>query len=310
MTKLIKAAEIKRPTSNLVPDISYQLDRAQMKTGFMGVFTWAYPGASRRTLLKIALAPLMNTSVIPVTRRASAKNAEQRKQRRDENQKLRAWEEKRKKIHLGHFTKLKKINGENPYFELHLPVLSFSDVADIDAVFFIFGGAGMTDDARQEAEQILDSKSSTTFNGALALSRSGLPGQTQDIFKSTLLGVQYEFGSVQNIAYLVFKISKEEAEALVSTDWMEIRPADLYPLMSMWVEAEFISKFYSKSLVSLSRIASTLPRRPYGKHRSPGRLADVSGKVPQECRHGGGSGAWPGGFGKTFAEQVTDLTCG
>ena len=35
----------------------------------------------------------------------------------------------------------------------------------------------------------------------------------------------------------------------------------------------------------------TVPRRPYGKHRSPGGLADVSGKVPQECRHGGGSWA-------------------
>ena len=28
-----------------------------------------------------------------------------------------------------------------------------------------------------------------------------------------------------------------------------------------------------------------------GKYRSPGGSADVSGKGPQECRHGGGSGA-------------------
>ena len=31
--------------------------------------------------------------------------------------------------------------------------------------------------------------------------------------------------------------------------------------------------------------------RPDGECGSPGRPADVSGKVPQECRHGGGSGA-------------------
>ena len=31
--------------------------------------------------------------------------------------------------------------------------------------------------------------------------------------------------------------------------------------------------------------------RPYGKYRAPCGLADVSGKVPQKCRHGGGSGA-------------------
>ena len=31
--------------------------------------------------------------------------------------------------------------------------------------------------------------------------------------------------------------------------------------------------------------------RPCGTYRSPCRLADVSGKGPQECRHGGGSGA-------------------
>ena len=47
-----------------------------------------------------------------------------------------------------------------------------------------------------------------------------------------------------------------------------------------------------------------------GTHRSPCRLADVSGKVPQECRHGGAFGAQSGSFGNTFAGKIPDPTCG
>ena len=49
---------------------------------------------------------------------------------------------------------------------------------------------------------------------------------------------------------------------------------------------------YSHFRISLS-IGGTMQTitDPDGKYRAPGRPADVSGKVPQECRHGGGSGA-------------------
>ena len=50
--------------------------------------------------------------------------------------------------------------------------------------------------------------------------------------------------------------------------------------------------------------------RPHGKHCSPCRLADVSGKVPQECRHGGDSGAQPGRTGNAFAGKIPGPACG
>ena len=46
--------------------------------------------------------------------------------------------------------------------------------------------------------------------------------------------------------------------------------------------------------------------RPDGKCGPPCRPADVSGKAPQEYRHGGGSGAGSGCAGKIFAGKITD----
>lgn len=258
---LIQAAEIKRPKTNLTVNPAYQLDKQRMKTGFMGVFNWAYVGDARKTLLKLALAPLMNTSVIPLGKRPAAKNAEQRQARKAENAKLRAWQAKRQEQHLNYYTKLKKINaGADSYFQLTLPITIFSDVNDLDQLFFMFSGTGMTDDARHEAELMIAAKVNQRYPASAALQRSGLPGSTVDIFKSTLLAVEYDFGDKSAIASLVFKITQEEAQALVSQDWVEIRPVDLYPLFSMWVEAEYVSRDYSKAVVSLSKIAQTLPK--------------------------------------------------
>ena len=54
----------------------------------------------------------------------------------------------------------------------------------------------------------------------------------------------------------------------------------------------------------------TVPRRPYGKHRSPGGLADVSGKVPQECRHGGTPRKRADRAGRTGGGEAADSSCG
>ena len=66
---------------------------------------------------------------------------------------------------------------------------------------------------------------------------------------------------------------------------------------------------YSHFRISLS-IGDTDHYRPHGKHCSPCRLADVSGKVPQECRHGGDSGAQLGRTGNAFAGKIPGPACG
>lgn len=286
----INAAAIKRPKTNLTVNPAYQLDRQAMKAGFMGVFNWAYSGDARKTLLKLALAPMASTAGIPLGKRPAPKNAEQRQARKAENTQLRAWAEMRSKMHLEQYTKLRKVNGTDPYFLLHLPMFIARDANDIASIFFMFTGALPDDDAMQSITELFNGGANQKYAPQALMQRSGLPGPTLDIFKPTLLGAEYEFGSTGLIGFLTFKITKPEAQALVSTDWMEIRPVDMYPLFSMWVEAEYISKFYSKSVVSLSRIAATLPKHNPADERIDeyGLGVDLDGDplwIPRQCNN-------------------------
>ena len=65
---------------------------------------------------------------------------------------------------------------------------------------------------------------------------------------------------------------------------------------------------YDLSLIHIYRRHDTAHCRPHGKYCSPCRLADVSGKVPQECRHGGGSGVQPGRTGDVYKRQRSQFS--
>lgn len=261
MTQQIRAAEIKRPKTNLTTNPAYQLDKIQRKTAFMGVFNKTYPGDAQKTLIKIALGALIPTAMISLGKRPSPKNAEQRKQRKLENTQMRAWQNNRAKAHLDQYVRLKKVpNANDPHFVLGLPVLHLRDALDVEHVIAMFSGAVLDDTVRQTVEDFFNAAVDQTFAADLSMRRAGLPGAITDTFKPALINVSYDFGETGVIVFLNFKITKTEAEALISQDWMEIRPVDLYPLFSMWVEAEYVTKNYSKSVTSLSRIAATLPK--------------------------------------------------
>lgn len=278
-----------RPTTNLVPDERFQLTKTQMKEGFIGVFNWAYPGNPRKTLFKIAVGALMDATAISLAKPKRAVSQEERQARKGWRQSIRKYEDSRINIHLSQYTRLKKVNGDDPHFILSLPVLHFTSVASLDTVLSIWGaGASPDNDAVAKLQMFFDTGADGTVPGNLALSRAHLPKQTTDIFKSCLQSVTFLASQKLVIAALDFKISKLEAEALVSQDWMEIRPVDLYPLFSMWVEAEFESRSYGKSAISLSKIAKTLPPHSVEDRRTDefGLSIDMGGQplyLPQEC---------------------------
>jgi hypothetical protein len=257
--KRITAFTASRPTTNLNPDPKFQLTKAQLKSGFMGVFNWTYSGDPRRTLMKIALGAIMDTAQITMGKEPRATSQEERAARKMKQKALREYDEQRQSLHLAHHTILKKVNGDDPHFELLLPVLHFNSPSSLTTITSLFGSGEPSSDSVAELNNFFQSPGTHRVDPRVALQRSRLGKDVQDLFSQSLKGVVFKGGEGLVIAYLQFTISKLEAEALVSTDWLEIRPVDVYPLFSMWVEAEFVSKFYGKSAISLSKIAKTLP---------------------------------------------------
>lgn len=284
----LKAFTASRPTTNLVPSPKYQLTKDQMKSGFMGVFNWQYSGDPRKTLFKVALGAIMDTTTITLGKPPRAVTQEERAARKAKAQSLRMFEERRVNAYLSQYTSLKKVNGDDAHFVLSLPVLSFQDVSQLETVCRLFGSASPENDAVAALANILSNSGTHKFDARLCLERSRLSPETKRIIGQSFLGVVAKSFGNNCVFFLQFKIAEIEAEALVSTDWLEIRPVDLYPLFVMWVEAEYESKLYGKSAISLSKIAKTLPPHAPEDRRTDqhGLSIGMDGQpvfMPQEC---------------------------
>lgn len=255
----ITAFKASRPSTNLAPDAKYQLTKAQTKSGFMGIFTWAYSGDPRKTLFKLALGAIMDTTPISLAKDPRAVTQEERAARTLRNKNIREFEAQRLDQHLSQFTSLKKVNGDDPHFLLALPVLAFRNTSQLDTVCRMFGSASPENDAVSALNDLLSSAGERKFPASICLQRSRLKGDVVDLLEQCFVGATAKSSGNQVVFFLQFKVNAAEAESLVSEDWLNIRPVDLYPLFVMWVEAEYVSKAYGKSAISLSKIARTLP---------------------------------------------------
>ncbi len=261
------AFEAQRPTTNLIPDKRYSLSKDLMKSGFFGVFNKFYEGDARKTLLKIALGGIMDTATILLGNPPPPKTQEERNLRKQDRKRLALWEEKRASDRLSYLTSLKKVNGKDPHFLVSLPIVSFPTAASLDSVVTMFSAVPPTDEARHEIELVTAQSGDHNFPAASCVGRAHISPKTAALFLSCLESVTFKTATPNTTAFLNFKVRKDEAEALVSTDWVEIRPVDLYPIFMMWVEAEYVSKFYGKSAIALSKIAATLPPHLPGDER-------------------------------------------
>lgn len=283
----LKAFSIRRPSTNLVPDAKYQLTNEQLKSGFMGVFTWSYPGEARKTLLKIVLGSFMDTATIRLSKEPKASSQEERARRKDRLARIREFEAQRIDNHLAQYTSLRKINGADPHFVLSLPIVQFSSASALSFLTTVFGsGNALVDDI--DSLQAIMGSGERRIPIKQALGGAHLPAASAMMFMQAATAVVFKSGGGNTVAYIEFKVTQVEAEALVSSDWMSIRPVDLYPLFMMWVEAEYVSKFYGKSAISLSKIAKTLPsvEREDRRVDQYNLAIDLAGQplyLPSEC---------------------------
>ena len=288
---LVTAAAIKRPSTNLVSEERFLVSKETLKSGFLGIFNKAYSGDPRAMLAKLVLAPVISTDTIIMNeKKPKPTSQEERKERALINKQIKLWEEQRTKQGLSQYTTLKKVNGSDPHFVLSLPVLIAVSAADVAFQLRNLSPAPISNDELEFLSQHItfDIKTSE-FKAQQVMSRAnGLPQNAVMMLTECLIGVKYVSNNNRVVMFAEFKITQDQAQYLVSKDWLEIRPLDLYPLFTMWVDEEFVPKYYGKKSFPLSKIAATMPAHNDGDERvdSYGIAIDMGGRplyIPHKC---------------------------
>jgi len=276
----------------LVADHEFSLPKEKQRTGFLGVFNGIYPGSEAKTLTKLVLGAIMDTAGLPLERPKRAVTQEERAAKRASKKTLTEWYTQRANMALPFYTKLTKVSaGEDSYFELKLPILHFNNPYSLSTAFGALGGSVSTipTEAFETLKVLSNERGPHKYELGFCLQNArGISPKAEELFRQCVQHVEIE-SEVSGITFfIVFKIPKDVCEFLVNTAWLEIRPVDLYPLFSMWVQAEYDNRRYGKTSFPLSRISATLPTHDKSDERVDdyGITINMSGDpiwLPAQC---------------------------
>lgn len=269
-----------RPTTNLVVPDDLKLPPEELKSGFMYLYTGAFPGKEIVFISRLWASTLFPTIGNDPRFGADAKA-------------LRKGEEVLAKTTPSGYLKLKKVLGGGatgePYFKASIPVFIFhknnpSDVARTLNNFFLGyvnarsekqANADEVSEIQQFADRIrvtegVDKLTTIDYSAdRLIANDKRLDANAKLQLRKCLLGMRVELKGDAAIIFLDFKITRAEAEQLTVTPWLELRNVDLYPLLLQWVASGFGSRAAvagAKKIktptasFSVSKIARSLPK--------------------------------------------------
>lgn len=261
--------EIKRALTNLKLDPELQLPKRDLKKKFLFVFNRGYKGDTYRLLMQLALQPFAQKIVESHAFLSKSKTV---------NNFFKQYDPAK----LSAYTKLRKEYGQDPHFRVSLPVMRMylNDNAHPASVLAGFLDLDVIRKENPDAEAVITDmltlppldneltenlKNPTVvlnkfYQSQAILVNARVPTAAKMELSETFLGVRAETKSNFVIFYADFKISKEEAQQLSSTEWLQIRPIDLYPIILHWVMSVYGAK--GRTMVSsfpISSIAKSLP---------------------------------------------------
>lgn len=254
--------ERKRPLTNLVMDPQFQLPKDALKENFLCIFNKTYTGHPLLTLFTIGISPIipsLGEAVNPkATKRGTSETSEQRKFRLDLRAGLRKWSETRKGM-LSPFLRIKKVNTGDPHFVVSVPLTrTGSDVHGLLSKSGPLALLPLSNEQLEAAALVFDHGSWSTQEVLPTL--TGIEPDLLAALKSSLLGVRISKEGHDGILFLDFKLRKEEAEYLVSTPWLSIRPVDIYPMLQHWIGVDYVPREYGRVSFPLSKVVSTIPQ--------------------------------------------------
>ena len=271
----ILAFDSLRPESNLRLNEKYNLTSIELRSGFSGIFSHLYTGSGMNLMVRLCYGAISaDASLLPMIYVSpKASTPDQRAEVRDKKKKFKTWLNARsqaQKLHLA--TVVRKVNdASNPHFLVSIPVMTFTNSTTFRTCISYF-----TNNISGDNFDLLDNLDATRiFPAEHVLKNARLPGQINTQLSECLKSVTFQVSSKTDyvtgnrriIASVQFMVNKVEAEYIASTDWLEIRPVDLYPVMSEWTRVNFQKRAYATRSRSVSSIASTLPPHISGDER-------------------------------------------
>jgi len=257
-----------RPTTNLVVPESLQLDKYKLKSGFFYIYRKLYAGSEMTFMTKLWACPFL-PSIGNDKRFGSV-----RKGVKDAQQTL-------KKQMASGYLSVTKIMGADPYFQVSLPLFAFAKTNPSASLSLLlheqllgsaYGGEPVAPSVDQVSDMMEFQSRLHTDNNQVATnltipaeqvisSIEGLDARSRAMLHQCLLQVRIQSKSGLAVVFADFKITKEEAQQMTSTHWIELRDIDLYPMLLQWVStcfgAEGLTPFVA---FPISRIAHTLSK--------------------------------------------------
>ncbi len=251
MNYKVQAFKQARAQSNLLVKNAFALDKDASKAAFAGLFNKAYSGDAYEQLIMAVLAPF--NKLVPVSMRTTGMSQEDRRNVNTLKKMVATVKEQQhSKYGISKMVRLKKFSTS---FQVDVPILTGVSAVQT-LISTMFGGEDNAAEALKhipEGEK-LDFKLADIFQTKIT---AGLKAVLKDCCTGGYFEKQKE-GAVT--AFLSFLIDRPEAEAMVNQEFVTIRPTDIYPMLSLWREADFEKKGYGRTSMPVSRIASTLPK--------------------------------------------------
>jgi hypothetical protein len=257
-----------RPTTNLVVPESLQLDKQALQSNFFYIYRALYSGPEILFMTKLWACSLLPS--IGNDKRLGSVRQGIRK----------ATKFVMDTTPAGYLT-IKKVMGADPYFRVSVPLFAFnknsqgplSQLLEQNLLGYAFAKEipESTPEHHQnmtELQQRLKDEGDPTIPMSVEIpasrvisSISGLDARAKVALQACLLGIRVKVKGGLAVIYADFKISKEEAQQLTSTHWIELRDIDLYPMLLQWVTTGFGSEGLAPFVAfPISKIAATLPK--------------------------------------------------
>lgn len=257
-----------RPTSNLVVPESLQLDKKALQSNFFYIYRKLYAGPE-----VVFMTKLWTCSLLPSIGNDSRMGSVRKGIRE-------ATKSMMNRTPAGYLS-IKKVMGTNPYFRVSVPLFAFNkhSMSGFDEFLTnqLLGeayaktplapsAANMQD--TQEFQERLKDEGDPTIPMSVQIpaqrvisSINGLDARAKVALQSCLEGVRVQTKGGLAVIFADFKITKEEAQQMTSTHWIELRDIDLYPMLLQWVRTGFGAEGLAPFVAfPISRIAATLPK--------------------------------------------------
>jgi len=266
-----------RPTTNLIVPQHLMLPKKALKEKFLYVYTGAYTGSPTAFMTKL----WASTFFPSITKNPSFGKTKPRA----------VSEALGKRVPAGYLRVKKVMDPKNPHFVVSVPLYSFVKHNTHEVVHFLENALLGYEWAKKRPETTAETHVETrnfvetmretsgqeivdqTIPTAKVIENMGLDALGSAALKNSLLQVRVQTKGNAAVIFADFKVTKEEAQQLTTTEWTELRDIDLYPLLLHWVTVGFGARGIAPTAAfPISKIAFSLPPA----HSESARVNDLN----------------------------------